>query len=191
MRTLSLTLLVTMLTGCGAYRETEFDNRKKFDPNGFDDYVEMFKEDAALVMGQELVVDNLIIEFDTIENAKQKDGTVIAGICYYNLTPLIVVNRDIWVKLSDAKKQALMYHEMGHCVLMRDHVPAVDKFSIMNPILHNDQVLQDNYDYLMEELFTKTYYGSHYDFTLHEGDDCDGTTLDAGHPSDISSDPDL
>lgn len=173
MKAFSTLLMLVVLTGCGAYRDNEFDAKRRFEPNEFSQYVSDFEQDAYRISNQRLVINNLIIRFGEEKDFKPIPKGVIAGICYYYSTPLILINPVIWDNSSELRRQALMYHEMGHCVLMREHVPAEEKLSIMNPRLLSESVLKAEYDPLIEELFTLEYYGSHYDFTLHEGDhDC-------------------
>lgn len=93
-----------------------------------------------------------------------EDG--IAGDCSFNqVTTTIRVNSNYWRHHSEEEKAMILYHEMGHCYLKRDHIAEVKRFnlilskqcptSIMYPsveIINN--CLVDNWEYYMVELFT-------------------------------------
>ena len=83
---------------------------EEVDPE-FSVYVERFeayhKEDV-----------NINIKFSDI-----KDGYV--GMCY-PYSNLIEIDREFWDAQPDSTKEAAIFHELGHCVLGRDHVPDLD-----------------------------------------------------------------
>jgi hypothetical protein len=59
----------------------------------------------------------------------------VAAQCFYR-TNTIEVASDIWQVLSTPQKKALLYHELGHCLLLRDHVPD----TIMYPSKTSDEL---------------------------------------------------
>lgn len=45
------------------------------------------------------------------------------GICYdmATATPVVAINSIYWYTLTDDEKEELMFHELGHCALKRQH----------------------------------------------------------------------
>jgi hypothetical protein len=87
----------------------------------------------------------------------ESPGTVLLGICYYD-DDEVKINREAWNKMSVEKKDALIAHELGHCILERDHENSTDslsgkKLSIMNSFIISDSDFKTRYDYYMRELF--------------------------------------
>ncbi len=72
-------------------------------------------------------------------------------------SPHIRINPDQWQTLGETGRQILLFHELGHCVLNRDHrtdrredrSPA----SIMFPSLLNPIVYRRDREYYQHELF--------------------------------------
>ena len=78
------------------------------------------------------------------------------GICYY-VTGNIEIDREYWNTHGEAAKEELIFHELGHCVLGREHnehmigdCPA----SIMYPTL-TPGCYKKHKDYYIKELFDK------------------------------------
>lgn len=89
---------------------------------------------------------NIFILFD-----KLKFPTV--GMCTtYNdyKYKVIQVDYTFWVKASEAQREILMFHELGHCDLRLDHT---DEDRIMNPQLLGGDYYLDNKEFLINSLF--------------------------------------
>lgn len=90
----------------------------------------------------------------------------MAGVCYGVVLPwkrslylsVIVVNERYWARLSNYGKEALVFHEMGHCVLGRiKHIETTVEqvpVSLMYPILLDPFVYKQNRDMYLKELFS-------------------------------------
>lgn len=64
---------------------------------------------------------------------------------------IIVINRTVWDSSCDAGKRALLFHELGHCVLNRGHV---DKLSYMAPdYITYCPYYETNEEALLDEMF--------------------------------------
>ena len=84
------------------------------------------------------------------------------GMCYYYQYEdgsrefvNIEIDPDYWQRTSEIKKEVLLFHEMGHCVLGRDHEKqklyhTVPK-SIMYPFLF-EEAYKNHRNYYVEEL---------------------------------------
>ena len=110
-------------------------------------------EQAAKDQGRPLVVDDLIIE------VSQDLDYRVAGECVTGtfLTPTIRLNK-IWVESSDRDYlKLLIFHELGHCVLGREHhmerLRSGSPESIMYPASVSLRQFKKEENYYMAELF--------------------------------------
>lgn len=159
--TLIVTLMSCALLGCGTLPLNCFGPDDAADSSLFDgvdpvlaDYVELFER--AL----QFDVMNVTMGFVDLDDGR-------AGVCAWNSYTSsngrqiwawreIRIDPTVWIGLTAAEKEALMFHELGHCVLNRDHNPARAEdgrpLSIMHPYLldHDDYV--KHHDYYVQEL---------------------------------------
>lgn len=138
------------LAACG-------EEPKKLELGEFAPYVAQFESEAN-ARGVALSVDNLIVEFGDLENAQER------GMCILKTeeTPRIVIRKDTWERMSEATRESLMFHELGHCVLRRVHVTdtGIDgqdylAASLMNPYVVRGDSYKLNRDGYLKELFSK------------------------------------
>ncbi len=90
------------------------------------------------------------INFGEMENA--------VGVCYY-VTGNIEIDKDYWDSVGESAREELIFHELGHCVLNKEHneymmgdCPA----SIMYPEL-TPGCYDKHKEYYIKELFDKFY----------------------------------
>jgi hypothetical protein len=105
-------------------------------------YVERFLA-AAEQRNQPIEITNLIVEFDSLNNSI-RDGAMLCAACEQipgraDRQRKITINTSVncWRFASDFVKEALIFHELGHCVLQRldhrdDWLPNGDFASLMN-----------------------------------------------------------
>ncbi len=80
------------------------------------------------------------------------DNEVVIGLCYDTLfSKRVHINRAI-IDYADRYLQALMYHELGHCMYGLDHLEESDK--LMSPSMPSFTVLMRDWGALVEEMFT-------------------------------------
>jgi hypothetical protein len=137
---LGFKLLISLyLTSCGS--------GKVVDIKGFEVYVYSFIEDAS-DYGKDVPLDDLIVEFgNTRRHSELAIGTCTRG----NHTPLVLIDEEYWTTASEQERYAIIYHELGHCLLNRRHVE--DYKSLMNPTIKKDFYLYE--EYYLTELFTR------------------------------------
>jgi hypothetical protein len=126
---------------------------------------------SGKMRGQDVSTDNLIIEFGNAQvksehalaycgrDFKSEGERVLGTEVEYN-TPKVVVDREYFQLLSEVERRAVMFHELGHCLLKREHTVAVNEYryikSIMYPYLlthiigYYYDALEENY---IDELF--------------------------------------
>jgi hypothetical protein len=154
MRYLILTLF---LIGCGVEERERPEFNRVLEVNGFEHYVNLFQEQAK-ELGQDINVSDLVIRFKHIP---VEDNKTTLGRCWRggNNPPIIDIDPEHWKSMSMVQRQLLMFHEMGHCLLRRDHVDEKKSVSIMNPYLISSQVFVASEDRLIAELFDDSKYG--------------------------------
>lgn len=76
-------------------------------------------------------------------------GTCLSGI---GIGVQIELDPDVWQKMGWYQKVELVAHELGHCVLNRDHVDQT-AVSMLTPSLHDEYFLFYNWDELWAEMF--------------------------------------
>lgn len=72
----------------------------------------------------------------------------------------ILINSNLWVDYTDDQRRWLVFHELGHCLLGRDHLPAnglTCPTDIMEPYLYNDSLcsnyVKDNWNQYLNRFF--------------------------------------
>ncbi|MDQ3017087.1 MAG: hypothetical protein M3R25_10280 [Bacteroidota bacterium] len=120
------------------------------------DYFERFIDEAA-VRGRE-VEDETYQVSARIDEIKEPN---VIGQCSWNQNNAhnIVVDEDYWKTASDLQREFLVFHELGHCVLGKEHNDGADGRgnceSIMSSGTGNCRVVysKTNRDVLLDELF--------------------------------------
>ncbi len=162
-RIVLLIMFLTTLVSIGyifTFAYSKLTNTEIYVDSRFKDLFEAFKEDAILY-NKKLRLG----EMTTTMVKRLEPG--ILGTCYpYSNT--IVISEEYWGYLSDLQRKALMYHEWGHCTLMREHIedmminivllsPKVCPVSLMYPSLLHDDCFVDDQKYYIRELFLNQY----------------------------------
>jgi hypothetical protein len=150
LRNLSLIFLMTslVLQGCGRRDPV-------LDVGEFAPYVADFEKTGAKV-GVSVKVEDLIIKFGDLPNPRERGACEIVG----DKTPTITVSKAKWAKLDEYERQQLLFHEMGHCVLMQEHRNCIDKVegvakSMMNAYAIDSYTYAEREKYYLTELFTR------------------------------------
>lgn len=99
---------------------------------------------------------SLTIQFMGDEESQGASESGLLARCTGNE---IHVSQDFWDRSTDLSRKLILYHEMGHCILGRDHKDGFDPdkriaLSIMNS--HAGAVIPnflDNEEYYLNELF--------------------------------------
>ena len=110
-------------------------------------------EEAALSLGHEI---DLNAHFITGHIADIDKGNV-AGMCSYSSRRSekeIVLDEDFWRRSNTTYKEYIVFHELGHCVLQRDHLDACLNNKTWTSIMRSG--LGDCFDNYTSR--TRTYY---------------------------------
>lgn len=154
-----ITLLIS-LTACGlkishdqVYKE---DSRQFHSINpAFDTYIESFEEEARIMyLNDNFVIGDIPINFGDTENVQ------FQGVCflYPNGDREVIVRKEWWDAVTEIKKETLIFHELGHCKLDRDHrndsithQSVIYQLSVMHEnILNADQFSDYRPEYITE-----------------------------------------
>lgn len=111
-------------------------------PEEAEKYVEKFLEEASL-RNRPMEITNLVIEFTKLDTSVREDALVCAACRQVKDHPekqrRIIINTEIncWKFLSEQAREALIFHELGHCILQRrghkdSLLPNGDYVSLMN-----------------------------------------------------------
>ena len=116
--------LIILLFSIILFQSCAKNENEHFIERQLETYFEEFSEEAQ-ERGIEVDFDDLEISA-YVENI-EKVGTL--GQCqqYSDGTKEVVIDENYWKNLSNSEKEFLVFHELGHCVLGRDHLDASDE----------------------------------------------------------------
>lgn len=134
----SLLVLVLMLSGCGPFHRQPIVN-EELRPY-LDKYLD-YKE-QQLGTREYHPMDIMFVSLD--------DTSV--GRCYW-YPRMIQIDQEYWDIASEKSRESLMFHELGHCDLDRDHS---NPDSLMEAYLINAFKFAQNELYYIQELFEVT-----------------------------------
>jgi hypothetical protein len=112
-------------------------------PAEVEKYVQRFLEEASL-RKHPMEITNLIIEFAEIDPTIIQEDALICAVCqqvkdHPERQKRIIINTKVncWQFMSEQAREALIFHELGHCVLQRrghtdSLLPNGDYTSLMN-----------------------------------------------------------
>lgn len=174
MRILSIIPLLT-LSCCGRAETTVPKDPPKFHESTFNvtadllPYVDSFLREWRARKGN-VVITDLIADFDDIEQDPSSKKTIL-GICTTGrlMSPTVTIDPTHWKRLSALKRESLMYHELGHCVLGRPHVEDIDSY--MNSSVISDSIVKSKKSELLDELFDNSGKTVRAGLT-HDHEDC-------------------
>lgn len=137
-------LLFIVLLAC-----EDRDNRPPIIEDELNDYVNRFVAEAQL-RGRTISLNNFEAKFGDLHNVCGNGSSNPARI---------QIDRDCWTLRPDLAKELLMFHELGHAILMRPHdmilLPNSDYKSIMceEPSFLYNEYTPDKRSYYLDELF--------------------------------------
>lgn len=115
MRSFCLGFLIVCITGCSSQEEFEAVYEV---PDEFQAIIETFVEEAAL-RGFDYQITNLIIRYDD-DMESNYCGQCNSDSMDPSVQKIILIN-SVKCWLNDFQKEALIFHELGHCLLGRLH----------------------------------------------------------------------
>jgi hypothetical protein len=137
--------------GCGGATPST-QNTVNIDPT-FQPYVDRFVQ-TSTTNGTPVAITSLAVQFGVMDTSQER------GLCEIdaNAVPTITVDQAAWDVADDPAHESLLFHELGHCVLRRLHLPTVEDngtpASLMYPYTMQDSVYLSNQDGFKKELFS-------------------------------------
>lgn len=126
---------------------------------------------ASLDVSGEMIPDSLLRNIAITFGDVASIDMDAAAVCIMEdeHIPKINVNVEKWSMLNEWRREAVIFHELGHCILGRAHDDVVINGrykSIMNSYLIDGDVYLLNRDYYQQELFQSTYHTPSYPVIL-------------------------
>ena len=156
------------LVSCGMPKQADTAKRSNNQiDEAFQQYVEEFEATYSAETGSTLNVEayDIPINFGDPNSSGGSGSTNYVGSCktYSNGKKEIIISVDSWERYPRSMKRQLIYHELGHCLLGKEHVDTRNStgtpISVMSRVLIN----QETYESYMKE----------YDHELFTGDTSD------------------
>ncbi len=127
------------------YRMLDMHIDKVFVP-----YIKKFEAIGHLSVGK--------VRIELVDHIPSTADEDISGYCMPLIYPQVYISRRAWNHADACDKEALLFHELGHCILLRAHksarLPNGMPKSIMHPYeTFSCSVYQPNFQYFMRELF--------------------------------------
>jgi Putative phage metallopeptidase len=131
-------------------------------PPEFQSYVTSFVNEAA-TRGHNYTINNLVIQYDSsLTDAYCATSNIITA--ENNVQKIISINPRLHCGVNDQEMEALIFHELGHCFLGRDHdnnvLPNGDPKSLMkeNDISLYSPCIYNLGDPSCDKRYRRTYY---------------------------------
>lgn len=137
-------LLSLFVTACG-YGGVIYKPKVNLTVNPeFQPYYDDFVQDLTLYK-RSVIYGNIEIRFDTMKSEGR------AGECHY-LYPkhVIKINKVYWDRFNTVSKKIVIYHELGHCMLYKDHNESRDSYGYPASVMYS--TLIPSYLFLFKEL---------------------------------------
>ena len=145
-------ILPIIISACGGFQVRELSIV------GFEKYVAQFEKDAYN-HGKLIIIDDLVIQFGDLKKLyPDKDWVGVCQRYYYNTANTITIDKAYWDKTSEEGREWLIYHEISHCALNRNHrddflpetkcVASIMYHKVRHECYYNLK------DYYLKELFT-------------------------------------
>jgi hypothetical protein len=154
-RTALSALCAALLSACNAQSDSKHEASLQI--TGFTQYVTSFEQTSAQY-GSPVQITDLTIQFGQVDAVGETGGR---GVCEAaeGMTPVITISQDAWTTSTEAEREELIYHELGHCVLHKAHVGGINQAgipaSLMNPSKINGAIYSQNKDFYLAGLFAQ------------------------------------
>jgi len=143
-------LLLLLLISCGVEPSgTTGSKGIELETSEFYKYINLFE--AISPESNKQKITSLEVKFGVLELPE-------VGRCTYaaEKRPVIVIDKEYWFNSTEDSKEVLMLHELGHCILFRNHVEVKQgeiPSSLMNPSMITLYYKRDKEKY-RKELFS-------------------------------------
>jgi hypothetical protein len=116
-----IAVIILTLSGCGTkHHNFNLSGDLETNPEEIMVHYDTFLEEARARAIDEQFIPTVTFYFTDILNNDKGNGNRTAAFCIYD-TREVFVDRKVWQWLEDDDKEALVFHELGHCSLFRTH----------------------------------------------------------------------
>lgn len=125
----------------------------------FHSYIEEYEQKGKSATGkQNFKVNDIPVNFGDTENI------AFQGVCfeYFDGKKEIIIRESWWKNVNEQYRKSLLFHELGHCHLNREHLEETlkvsdqtHKVSLMHSIVLTPKEFQSYEEEYMHELFTQ------------------------------------
>jgi hypothetical protein len=93
-----------------------------------------------------------------VQEFETKDSGVLAWCDWGRYPHEMIINQQWWTYADHVEREMVVFHELGHCALYRDHLNdekiGGDPVSLMNWTIFSESTYNENREYYLRELFT-------------------------------------
>lgn len=156
-RSILILTLLSLLLACGRDSSNELTAIDHFIDDRLYEHYETFKAEAKK---RNIEVDFVTMNVEGYIGDIRDQGVVGQCQTYSDGSKAVVIEEGYWNRLSDLKKEFIVFHELGHCILNRGHLDEINASGSCGSIMNSGST-DCNSDYnektreaLIEELFT-------------------------------------
>lgn len=139
-------LFLFIFLGCSSKYQIKNDVR-------FNYHKRLFQEYSVRYGNHFISVKDMSIQFGDMPNKHT------VGYCQTTSPRHIVIDREYWERCPTNEKETLILHELGHCVLDRDHTEKPQKGTCPDSIMNPSNIPSECYEILktkyLKELFNE------------------------------------
>ena len=100
----------------------------------------------------------LVVQFGDVNEPGESNAR---GACELatGQTPVVTISAEAWASSTDAEREELIFHELGHCLLGLKHVAGINSDgipkSLMDPSEIQGAIYEQNRDFYLKGIFKK------------------------------------
>lgn len=123
-------------------------------------YFTRFQQEAS---ERDIIVDLVALGITGVIEVIEEDN--VAGVCNFNSRSSnhVMIDQEFWESAPDLFKEFIVFHELGHCSLLRDHREGADLAGRCISIMRSGlEECRDNYSFVtrlgyLDELYDPTF----------------------------------
>ena len=160
MKLLPLLSVLLLFTACGSSNDSESAPVPPIAvavDQKLESYLERFVLYSETALGRKIPIREVSLQFSDLGFTVEKGG--INGRCTRALNgpSLVEIDRLFWEVADESRRENLIFHEFGHCLLNRNHLDEVDRSGVPKSIMYSytlsSWLYSSRRNYYITELF--------------------------------------